>query len=61
MQSDLESRIARLEDLRAIEMLKWRYLRACDRKQPDVVRACFVPDAVIDYAGFERREQVKRQ
>jgi len=56
MHSELESRVARLEDIRAIEVLKWRYLRACDRKEPDVVRACFVPDAVIEYEGFERFE-----
>jgi len=56
MHSDLESRVARLEDIRAIETLKWRYLRACDRKQPELVRACFMPDAVIDYEGFERFE-----
>jgi hypothetical protein len=48
----IEERLAALEDIRAIEVLKWRYLRACDRKEPDRVRACFVPDAVIDYEGF---------
>lgn len=52
MMTDLERRIAALEDLRAIETLKWRYLRACDRKQPDLVRDCFIPKAVIDYEGF---------
>lgn len=48
----LEERVARLEDTRAIEALKARYLRACDRKQPEAVRACFTDDAVIDYEGF---------
>jgi hypothetical protein len=48
----IEQRLALLEDMRAIEALKWRYLRACDRKQPEVVRACFTDDAVIDYEGF---------
>lgn len=48
----IELRLAALEDVRAIETLKWRYLRACDRKQPDAVRACFTDDAVIDYEGF---------
>ncbi|MDD3798134.1 MAG: nuclear transport factor 2 family protein, partial [Novosphingobium sp.] len=48
----LEQRVAALEDLRAIEMLKYRYLRACDRQQPDVVRDCFLPEAIIDYDGF---------
>ncbi|GAB2478554.1 hypothetical protein GCM10027082_31860 [Comamonas humi] len=49
---ELERRIARIEDREAIRQLKWRYLRACDRKQPEAVRACFVPDAVIDYEDF---------
>lgn len=48
----IEARLAELEDVRAIEALKWRYLRACDRKQPDVVRSCFTDDAVIDFEGF---------
>jgi hypothetical protein len=48
----ITARLAALEDIRAIEALKWRYLRACDRKQPDAVRACFTDDAVIDYEGF---------
>jgi hypothetical protein len=56
MTSDVERRLAVLEDIRAIETLKWRYLRACDRKQPQVVRDCFVPEAVIDYEGFPRFE-----
>lgn len=48
----IEQRLAALEDIGAIERLKSRYLRACDRKQPDAVRACFTDDAVIDYEGF---------
>jgi hypothetical protein len=52
MSDSVERRLAALEDIRAIESLKWRYLRACDRKQPDAVRACFADDAVIDYEGF---------
>jgi len=48
----IEERLAALEDVRAIEALKWRYLRACDRKQPDAVRACFTNDAIIDFEGF---------
>ncbi len=48
----IEQRLATLEDVRAVEALKWRYLRACDRKQPDAVRACFTDDAVIDFEGF---------
>ncbi len=52
MNGDLEARIAALEDIRAIEVLKWRYLRACDRQLPDEVRDCFIEDALIDYEGF---------
>lgn len=52
MDRSIEQRLAILEDVRAIETLKWRYLRACDRKQPELVRACFIADAVIDFEGF---------
>lgn len=48
----LEQRVAALEDLAAIQALKWRYLRACDDKRPDDVRDCLLPDAVIDFEGF---------
>lgn len=51
-EKTVEQRLAVLEDIHAIEVLKWRYLRACDRKQPDVVRGCFTDDAVIDFEGF---------
>jgi hypothetical protein len=49
---DLANRVQAIEDIAAITQLKHVYLRACDRKQPEVVRACFVPDAVIDFEGF---------
>ena len=49
---NIEERLARIEHVRAIEVLKARYLRACDRKQPEAVRACFTDDAVIDFEGF---------
>lgn len=52
MSDTVEQRLARLEDVRAIEGLKARYVRACDRKQPAAVRACFTDDAVIDFEGF---------
>lgn len=52
MSEDFEARLAALEDGRAINALKARYLRACDRKQPGAVRACFTDDAVIDFEGF---------
>ena len=51
-EPSVEQRLSVLEDIRAIEALKSRYLRACDRKQPEQVRACFTDDAVIDYEGF---------
>jgi len=43
----LESRIARLESIEAIRQLKHRYFMACDRKEPEAVRQCFV-DGPID-------------
>ena len=52
MARTVEERLAALEDVNAIQVLKWRYLRACDRKAVEDVRDCFVPDAVIDYEGF---------
>jgi len=55
MNDTLESlaqRVQTIEDTAAITQLKIRYLRACDRKQPDVVRSCFTADAVIDFEGF---------
>ncbi|MGN0119449.1 MAG: nuclear transport factor 2 family protein [Streptomyces albidoflavus] len=46
----LEERIAALEAVEAIKRLKYRYLRACDRKEPEVFRDCFVASgAVLDY------------
>lgn len=49
----LERRLQALEDLNAIKDLKARYLRACDRKQPDQMRECFVPKgALIEADGF---------
>ena len=50
---ELAVRLQALEDKEEIRLLKSRYLRACDLKQPDVVRDCFLPTAVrIDYQGF---------
>jgi hypothetical protein len=46
----LEQRIAALEAVEEIKALKYRYLRACDRKDPDAFRDCFVAKgAFIDY------------
>jgi len=48
--TDLETRIARLEAESDIRKLKARYLNACDAKDVETIRACFTPDAQIDYA-----------
>jgi hypothetical protein len=49
----LERRLQTLEDIHAIHDLKYRYLRACDRKRPGDVRDCLDPNgAVIAYEGF---------
>lgn len=45
----LESRIEKLESESAIRRLKARYLNACDRKDLEVMKACFIEDAVIDF------------
>ena len=59
---ELERRLARLEAVGEIERLKYRYLRACDAKDPDSMRECFVKDgAEIDYGplgSFEGRDQL---
>jgi len=50
---NLAKRLQALEDKEAIRLLKSRYLRACDLKQPDRVRECFSPEGVrIAYQGF---------
>ena len=46
----LESRIARLEAIEAIRQLKARYLSACDQKDLEGIRDCFLDgDVVIDF------------
>jgi hypothetical protein len=57
----LAARLTRLEAIQAIEQLKYRYWRACDRKDPGAFRACFVREgAQIDYGpglgAFDDRE-----
>jgi len=42
----IEQRLQALEDKQAILELKYRYLNACDQKQPDLVTACFMPGKV---------------
>lgn len=49
----LAARCARLEDIEAIKQLKARYLNACDRQDPEAVRACFAEgDITIDMSYF---------
>ncbi len=49
----ISARLAALEDKEAIRALKARYLRACDLKQPEVVRDCFAPGPIrIAYENF---------
>ncbi|MGY1814524.1 nuclear transport factor 2 family protein [Blastococcus sp. SYSU D00820] len=46
----LEDRIAALEAVAAIERLKYRYWRACDAKDAEAFRACFIArGADLDY------------
>jgi hypothetical protein len=48
--ADLRKRLARLEAIQAIERLKYRYWRACDSKDPNGFRDCFVKEgAEVDY------------
>jgi len=50
---DIAVRLAALEDKEEIRRLKARYLRACDLKEIDTVRDCFLPTGVrIAYQGF---------
>ncbi len=49
----LQQRLQHLEDIQSIQALKARYLRACDQKQPNAMRECFVEHgAVIEADGF---------
>lgn len=53
--ASLEQRVAALEATRAIERLKYRYWRACDRKDVAGFRACFVArGADIDFERMGR-------
>jgi hypothetical protein len=50
-----EERLAALEAIEAIKNLKHRYFRACDAKDPDTFRSCFIADgADIDYGPLGR-------
>lgn len=49
----LETRLQQLEDIEAIRQLKARYLNACDKQDPEAVRACFADgEVVIDMSSF---------
>lgn len=51
----VEERLAALEAVAAIERLKYRYWRACDRKDVAAFRACFVAGAAdIDFERMGR-------
>lgn len=53
----LHARLERLESIDAIKALKARYLNACDRQDPEAVRACFAEgEVVIDMDYFGRCE-----
>ena len=58
----LEQRLTQLEAIDAIKSLKHRYLMACDTKQPELMRDCFVDGEVnIDYGPvgqFSHRDQL---
>ncbi len=46
----VEERVAALEAIEQIKTVKHRYLRACDRKDAEGFRECFVAEgAVLDY------------
>src|SRR5438477_7124330 len=46
---DLAARIQRLEDIAAIERLKYRYWRCLDLKLWDELAGCFTDQATADY------------
>lgn len=56
----LQQQLDNLLACQAVTRLKYRYLNACDNKQPDLVTACFAPGEVdIDFGHigrFSRRE-----
>lgn len=57
-----EERLTALEQIEAIKALKHRYFRACDAKDPDTFRACFIArGADIHYGplgGFDDADQI---
>jgi hypothetical protein len=57
---ELAAKVCALQDIEAIRTRKFRYLNACDDKQPDLVRDCFAPGRVAINFGhigqFDSRE-----
>lgn len=49
---DLETRIQELEDIEAIKQLKARYWFACDQRDADGIRDCFVNKNLLIDFGF---------
>jgi len=65
MAHDLEqlaARVQAMEDREAIKSLKYRYFDACDRKQPERMKECFLPgEVLIDYGrvgSYSSREEL---
>ncbi|MHA4849434.1 nuclear transport factor 2 family protein [Rhodococcus sp. MSC1_016] len=57
----MERRLDDLERVEAIKALKYRYWRACDGKDPDAFRACFVSSgASIDFGVLGRFDDADR-
>lgn len=54
-QPTVAQRLDRLESVEAIKQLKYRYLRACDSKDPATIRACYAQgDIEIDFGRVGR-------
>ncbi|MCH9691582.1 MAG: nuclear transport factor 2 family protein [Gammaproteobacteria bacterium] len=52
MTQYIEARIARLEAIEYIKQLKARYLLACDQRDFDGLRSCFVTSGLVINYGF---------
>src|SRR5687768_2802032 len=51
-QSDQTARLQRLLDVEDIRAVLHRYCQGVDRRQWDVIRSCYWPDAVDDHGDF---------
>ncbi len=49
--NDLAARVARLEDIEAIQKLKYRYFRAIDTADIAILHEVFADDVTVDYEG----------